>query len=431
MGDKDARDQEPGDPQVPAERAPEVGPVGRHMESIEATMKLQAEILKRMHDNQEELSRTIKDTNRSEMMIQSTRSLNESFMGMKRVQESLIDRIGDHDGARKWVVMGAVLGIAAVVLVIFMSVDSLRQGVESVGDQVQRAAEEAARPTEDPGAKAALEEIRGRRERMRRVEGRDQAIFLERLSKLESQIQVLREERQRVATELTSAQQALATERASSKGVREELARATEELAVARKETGRLTARSVANEELIARLNDLVASLKRQSSVPGDSNPQDAPAVAAATAPTTEKPAEGAEPPGEGEAEEDAPSSRNVTPAFIADFNKLLSRHRGGEDYRLITAGSYDVSGMNGVVLEVRGRDGSLAKTIRAEQMGLSLAAAGGFLEMDFEDGYVEFRHGLSRTVKSPFFKGRYQIVVPGIEQDDWLGASLAFLKMK
>jgi len=401
------------------------------MESIEATMKLQAEILKRMHDNQEELSRTIKDTNRSEMMIQSTRSLNESFMGMKRVQESLIDRIGDHDGGRKWMVMGGGLGIAALVVVIFMSVNALREGVETVGDQVQRSAEQAAQPIEDPVAKAALDEIRGMRERMRRVEGRDQAVFLDRLSKLESQIQVLREERQRVATELTSAQQALATERARSNGVRDELARTTEELAVARRETGRLTAKSVANEELITRLNDLVASLKSRPSVPSDPVPEETPAVSAASASARENPVEGAEPPEEADAGEVAARPRNVTPTFIADFNKLLSRHRGGEDYRLITAGSYDVSGMNGVVLEVRGRDGSLAKTIRAEQMGLSLAAAGGFLEMDFEDGYVEFRHGLSRTVKSPFFKGRYQIVVPGVEQDDWLAASLAFLKMK
>ena len=297
MGDKDARDQSPGDPQVPAERSPEGGAVGPHMESIEATMKLQAEILKRMHDNQEELSRTIKDTNRSEMMIQSTRSLNESFMGMKRVQESLIDRIGDHDGARKWMVMGGGLGIAALVVVIFMSVNALREGVETVGDQVQRSAEQAAQPIEDPVAKAALDEIRGMRERMRRVEGRDQAVFLDRLSKLESQIQVLREERQRVATELTSAQQALATERARSNGVRDELARTTEELAVARRETGRLTAKSVANEELITRLNDLVASLKSRPSVPSDPVPEETPAVSAASASARENPVEGAEPP--------------------------------------------------------------------------------------------------------------------------------------
>ena len=96
MGDSDSKTP---DAALPTERAREGGVVGRHMEGIEAAMKLQAEILKRLHDQQEEMGKALKDSTRSEMMIQSTRSLNESFSGMKRVQERLIDRLGSYLGA--------------------------------------------------------------------------------------------------------------------------------------------------------------------------------------------------------------------------------------------------------------------------------------------------------------------------------------------
>ena len=87
--------------------------------------------------------------------------------------------------------------------------------------------------------------------------------------------------------------------------------------------------------------------------------------------------------------------------------------------------------GLEDVVLEVRGRDGSLAKTVRADRVAFTLTAGANFLELDFETGYIDFRHGISRTVRSPFFNNRYQIVVLGIDTQEWIGSNLAFLRGK
>lgn len=428
MGDSETRPPE-SEPALPAERPAEGGAVGRHMEGIEAAMKLQAEILKRMHDQQEEMTQTLKDSSRSEMMIQSTRSLNDSFTGMKRVQESLIDRLGSDAGRRKWVVAALLLGLAGIAVAVIF-------GVQALGDRVEETGRRLEEPREDPAAQAALTEIQGMRDRLKQMEGRDQALFLDRLDKLQDQVQRLQAERLQIQQERDRAREALGAGKADALRVREELDDALEELTGTRKEMARLTAQALADQKLVRQLNDIIATLKKGTpteAVAPEIDTTNPPTDPAKDTPNPDEPTGGATGQATDPPKEDPKpvTVRTVTPAFLADLNQLLTRHRGGEDYKLVTAASFDGDGLRDVVLEVRGRDGSLAKTVRADRMGMHLAAAGGFLELDFEDGHIEFRHGISRTLKSPFFNNRYQIVVLGVDQQDWLGAKLAFLKVK
>lgn len=432
MGDSEQRPD--ARPSLPAERPAAGGNVGRHMEGLEATMQLQAEILKRLHDQQEDMGKTLKDSSRSEMMIQSTRSLNDAFSGMKRVQESLLDRLGSSEGRRKWMTLGLLFGCAAIAGAVVW-------GVQALGDQVEATGRRLERPNEDPVAAAALAEIEGMRDRLKQMEGRDQAMFLDRLDTLQGQVQRLHAERLQIERDRDGAREALGAGKADSLRVRERLDDVLEELMATRKDMERLVAQALADQRLVGELNDVIATLRRGGASPavgaGTSLSPTDPSSAKADAPVSEQGGAGevtvaAGEPGARPADTPKPvSERVVTPAFLADLNRLLGRHRGGESYTLVTASSFDSDGLHEVVLEVRGRDGSLAKTIRAERMGVELAAAGGFLELDFETGHIEFRHGISRTVKSPFFNNRYQIVVLGIAQQDWLGAKLSFLKVK
>ena len=428
MGDRERR---PGEgSSLPAERpADGGGVVGRHMEGIEATMKLQAEILKRLHDQQEDMGKALKDSSRSEMMIQSTRSLNDSFSGMKRVQETLIDRLGSNEGRRKWMAVGLLLGCAVIAGAVIWGVDALGEQVEATGRRLEK-------PNADPVADAAFTEIQEMRDRLEQMEGRDQAMFLDRLDKLQDQVQRLQAERLQVERDRDRAREELGAGKADRLRVGEERDEARDELDVSRKAMARLVTQALADQRLLSELNDVIATLKRGgvgAAVRAESAP---PAVKPATT-ATDTAGAGEVAVAAGEAAGDPPDApkpaavRVVTPTFLSDLNRLLARHRGGESYTLVTASSFDTDGLYEVVLEVRGRDGSLAKTVRAEKMGFELAAAGGFLEMGFEIGHIEFRHGISRTVKSPFFNDRYQIVVLGVGQQDWLGAKLAFLKVK
>lgn len=429
-------DSEPrpdAEPSLPAERPPDGGAVGRHMEGIEATMKLQAEILKRLHEQQEDMGNALKDSSRSEMMIQSTRSLNESFTGMRQVQESLMHRLGATEGRRRWTVIGLVFGCAAIAGAVLWGVQELGDQVEATGRRLEG--------SEDPVANEALAEIQGMRTRIEQMEGRDQAMFLDRLAKLQDQVQRLQAERLQVERERDHAREALGAGKADRLRVREERDGALEELTVARKEMARLVGQALADQRLVGKLNDVIETLNRGSATPvvvAETPPfPTGPPTALADAPVSTQGVAGEVAVAEletGDKGEEKPKPapvRVVTPAFLADLNRLLGRHRGGESYTLITATSFDSDGLHDIVMEVRGRDGSLAKTVRAQSMGLKLAAAVGFLELDFETGHIEFRHGISRTLKSPFFNDRYQIVVLGVAQQDWLGAKLSFLKIK
>jgi len=396
------------------------------LEGIETAMKMQAEILKRLHDRQEEMGKNLDDGRRSEMMIQSTRALNDSFSGMQRVQQGLMDRLGEDSGRRRWsavILLLGVLGISAAVV----------WGVRELGEQVARTGEEIASqpPREDPTAKEALGHVADLRDRLKSMESRDQVIFLERLDKLRDRIQELEALRLRLESERDQARASLDVEAAGVLALKEEIETLKGDLEAAKEESGRRTAQALADQTLIKRLNDVIESLKGNPATAGGVVTGDTGEVVE----TAGKP-NGASPETTGEEVADPPEPkqhkpRPVTPEMLTELNGLLKRHRSSEVYELTAATAFDHGGLQDVTLEVRGRDGSLAKVVRADKLTFTLSASGTLLELDFEDGYIEFRQGISRMVKSPFFNNKYEIVVLGVSRDDWLGAHFPFVGVK
>jgi hypothetical protein len=395
------------------------------MEGLTSAMKLQAEILRRMHERQEEIGQSLKDTSRAEMMISSTRALNESFTGMRRVQERLVDRLTVDRGRRVLLVFGVLLGCAAVVGVLYWGVAQLSQKVEDTGRLI-------AEPRKDPAAQAALDEISGLRERLGTMEDRDRGQIFDRLERLQEKVNTLEEERRRIQVERDAARESLGAEKAEVVRLRGSVQDLERRFQSSQTEVSRLTGQTMADQKLVAKLNEVIEQLRggplvstaappttgaEKDETPTD-NGSEVEADAATSTPTDDSTAP-------------APDGRRLVSApFLGDMNQLLTKNRSSEAYVLTTAASFDRDGLNDIVLEVRGQDGSLAKTIYAKKLRTSLNSRGGFLELEFEAGHIDFRQGLTRNIRSPFFNDRYEIVVLGVDGKAWIDAALPFLQV-
>lgn len=403
------------------------------LEGIEAAMKMQAEILKRMHDRQEEMSSALADSRRSEMMIQSTRALNDSFSGMQRVQQGLMDRLGEDASRRRFGLALLVVGVVAIAGAVIWGVRTLGHQVEKTGRELA-----AREPREDPAAKAALGHVADLRDRLKSMESRDQAMFLDRLDKLRDRIQELEAVRLRLESERDKALAAVDAEAADVLRLEERIETLSEDLAASRKEGARLTAKAMADQQLIRQLNDVIEAFKPGAGTPVSVNDGGSPE---SNSGVTTDPSRSATANASGD--EGAPdptrivepgkpvAARPVTPEMLHEINALLKQTRSSDVYEITSATSFDGDGLQDIVLEVRGRNGSLAKVVRAEKLAFTMAASGTLMELDFQVGHVEFRHGVSRIVKSPFFNDRYEIVVLGVSRDDWVAAGFPFLKVK
>lgn len=389
--------------------------------AVQSAMEMQVEVLRKIQEQQEQTLAALQDSRRSEMMIQSTRALNESFAGMRRVQEGLAERL-DRERRRgswtPWLLLGA-LALAGY---------GLYAAVGALGGKVEAGARKIIEARDGSSAREALAEISDLRNRFQSLEREERAGLLERLSRLESQVEAVEEARRQVVLERDRAREELgslkaewsraleakAAKEAEASRLSEELKQSAGRLAEAEASVARITADRVADQALI---RELLAVSAR------DREPLEAAASEVGAAP--ESPAAAGP--------EDASATGRIaaTPALIGSLNKLLQRHGSSEDYRVTGATMVDGSALYGVTLEVRGRDGSLAKTVHAERMGVVLTSGPRFVELDFEGGFVEYLRGISRTVRSPFFNNRYQIVVLGIAPEEWIAARLPFLKVQ
>ena len=123
---------------VPAETGQQ-GPGGiTSQEGIAAAMQMQVEILRKMNERQQWLEEAVTDTQRSETMLTSTRALNESFRGMRRVQEKLLDELNEaREGRGRGLPL--LLGLIVVAASIVWGVSGLRDTVEETGGNLSGA----------------------------------------------------------------------------------------------------------------------------------------------------------------------------------------------------------------------------------------------------------------------------------------------------
>ncbi len=409
--------------------------VGQPIDQIARAMQVQVELLKDLHDRQRTLEDAVKDNKRHELVINSARALNDSFKGLQQVQERLSEQLAETrsnglNRGRFVLLLVAVLILAAVGVGIAMS---MREGNDALRTDLREALDPAKRDAE---VRTALDKVENR---LRSVETQDRESYRQEVDQLRKGLDSLTAERDVLRRERDTAREENGATKASLGALQTASNEQKTRLAELEKDNARLTAQSLSDQRLIGQLNNLIASLKDRATAesappvakvepkapvegpketpdPKPTNPAgpaDAPANAAAKAdPTPAKP-------------------QSVDPAQLDALNKLLKNHRGSDRYVVTRAESLASGKLQGVTMEVRATDGSLAKVIEADSLACTLSRTD-LLELQFEGGTVTFHQGISgRPAKSPFFNNRYQIVVLGVNAEDWIKSNFTFVKSR
>lgn len=359
-------------------------------ESLGTALALQAEVLRRLHEEQRRLGEAVRDNSRSELMLRSAQSLNDSFTAMRHSQEQLAAALAEARRPRaRW--LWVTLALVAVAALFF----GLRELGNSMNDGIDQVLQT------DAERESALKRLE---DRLQGVEGREREILLDEVRSLRAGFAQQAQERADLTRERDAARAEVSdfNEKDKAAVVREE--QLQQRLKLAEQELARLTEKALADQRLLAELNSALETARAALPEP--------------VSPLTEKTPK---PVGVGE------NARSADATLIADVNALLARHSGYEKHVLRTVNGVDSTGLLGVVMEVRGRDDKLSRVVEAERLKISLTARTRLIELEFVKGTVTFHQGVARPVRSPFFNERYEIVLVGVETAAWTSASLPF----
>jgi HAMP domain-containing protein len=419
---------------LPALRAP--------LDSIATAMQAQVELLRRLNERQRSLEDVVRDEKRHELVVNSARALNDAFRGMRESQEALAERLRDGGGgASKGFRILSAVGVVAAVAALFGLWFAFRKGAEELGS----VAKTIEAPRADAEARAAIDDLAAR---VRGVEASEREAFRGELDRLRAATDAAAAERASLQKERDLAREELGLLRNKAAEFEKQAIDLRARFEASEKEVARLTTQNVADQRLISQLNGALETLRNRAAaaakaatsgapegVGGETSP---PAIDAAT-PRVEDLVEAAKPTdapkeeGPTSAKADDPSrDLPFSPGQRDDLNALLARHRGSSRYSVVSASKIVDKKLQNVVMEVRAADGSLDKTIEAESMAVKISPRGELLDLDFESGAVVFHGSVSgRDARSPFFNGRYQIVLLGAPAKDWLSSGLSFVSMR
>jgi hypothetical protein len=424
--------------------------ISKPLGDLAQAFALQAEVLKSVHDNQQRMQAAIDDDKKSEMMLSSTKSLNETFKGVRGTQKELLEELRRERGAKsRWVWAVLVLGLAILGMGLWMWLDR-NDGVE---------------------------------ERQRELEGRVGNMQASILPRLEDEAKREREEKERVRKELEEARlderrasdrfessqgslislraeidswkkraESAESELAQLRELQREDARRLRELEDKKRELDEQVTfylrKAEAAEKKATRLNDeILTQLRSQGSAGAD---------ALAGAPTTPivDPAleraneierlkkEALAAAAKTEAEKPAGESPNPVPptiqsadpaALMASLNKLMSRHKSNGRFRFTQIGGVKEGRLTDVVFEESVPGVGVKKEVSAKYCEIQLSGRADLVEFFFREGTKRVR--LRKTGKlgpsNPFYNGEYRDSLLCTNGDDWRKRRWTFLRFE
>ncbi|MBL9089131.1 MAG: hypothetical protein JNM10_18475 [Planctomycetia bacterium] len=115
--------------------------IAEPLAALAAAFQANAEALRRSQEMQAELGRALQRGDRSEVMVQTTGALNETFKGLTQVQRSLVSRIDASERSAKegrWflpiLVLGAMAVLGGALFLVVRRMGELERGVVGTGD---------------------------------------------------------------------------------------------------------------------------------------------------------------------------------------------------------------------------------------------------------------------------------------------------------
>jgi hypothetical protein len=371
------------------------------LHELAAAIAAERDSLRALAEGQLRIAKRLERADRSEAIVTSTQALNETFRGVQRTQERLIERI---ERERKRPLVFLLAGIAAVALVVGALLWFL---LRWVAERDERSGAES--------AEVLSRELVRRDETMEELRER----LFARSEELLRQTGLAAEQRARIE-ELREGIETLTARNA-------ELEKGREEISAALRENARLTADSAAvarraadtaaelvreqerNRELSGKVDDLLQKLAERPARPAEP-----------AAPPAAAPPEAAGSPPEPVEERDP----SVTGPLAEALNALLAAGRGGRTYRFVSIGGVRGRSLLDVVIVDLEADGREAKRIVGAQARLILDPRVRRVEIRLSEGHIVY-YG----VTAPFWGGQYVVPVVNVDVEAWRRSGLAVVE--
>jgi hypothetical protein len=388
--------------------------------ALAAAFQANAEALRRSQEVTADLGRALQRADRSELMLQSTGALNETFKGVTAVQRKLLQRVEDSEKASRegrWflpaIVLGAVALVGGVAWIVVKRMDQVEDSVVGTGDvatQISAAAKDA-RTEATKDAQARLEEERSRSEaRIRELE--------DRLRVVEADRDEQKSARQSVEGDLAAARAELTTNRVDVlkvKALEDEANRLRAEAAVRDPEIDRLRRELAEESRLSSDLRKRLVDAGVNRPIPGGPETNPTPETTGPTAPPA--------PPPEG------PSAKGQVERARIRLNELLQVGAAARtDYLEINRiGAIEGNRLSEVQATRRGLGGKATNSIRARDATITVDRSLRRVEMVFTEGTLDFN---GKSV--PFPSGQFSVfVAEGDAVTAWTAANLPFVSVR
>jgi hypothetical protein len=393
-GDAPEKERLPARGDAPA--SPELKAALEPLRELAAAFAAERESLRDLAEGQLRIAKRLERSDRSEAIVTSTQALNETFRGVQRTQERLIERI-EKEKKRPFIFL--LTGIAAVALVAGGLLWFL---LRWVGEREERAGV--------AGAEVLSRELIRRDETMEelreRLFARSEELLRQTGLAADGRAQ-LTELREGIST-LTARNAELEKSRGEISATLRENARLTAESAAASRKAAdlatELSREQERNRDLSKKVDELVQKLAERPARPAEpAGPAPLP-VAPAPAPAV--------------AEQRDPAA---TAARVEALNALLAASRGGRTYRFASLGGIRGDVLLDVVVVDLEPDGREAKRIIGAEAHLVLDPRVRRVEIRLSDGHIVY-YG----VEAPFWGGKYVVPVVNVDVEAWRGSGLA-----
>ena len=106
-------------------------------------------------------------------------------------------------------------------------------------------------------------------------------------------------------------------------------------------------------------------------------------------------------------------------------LNDLLVKERAGQ-YRFDAIETVSGKNLISVVLEIRSPEGNVEKRVEADSCRIRLVKRDRYLEMDFQQGFVQVGED-----RKPFYKNRFRLPIPRIDPELWIGSDLSLIEVE
>lgn len=437
-----------GDLDAPVDVGKAVSEMKRLLEQIESaeqnagsgSLQAMGRILQYVHDSHARIVKTLENQDRSELFLQSTSALNQTFRKLNQSQDALVEKLlAERRRNPWWIALGAALTGVLVIVAVFLLIDYRNDGLKQEVERMAQARD---------GLTGAFAESQKAFHEMGTQLGStvDKVLAANRV--LDNESKVKNAEIARLKEELGATATRADGTASESKERERKLAEAEAERKRMAEELDRIRSKLIDREQQVDKLTRLLDEVPALPKVEGnleaarvETGPKP-PERDSPTSPVAERsasepnPTEGDRTVGGNEtsnaatptqpanqpATEPDPAASVIVPSvdpILADFNEMLAS-AGVLDHRLLRHGGIVEGRLQDVVLELRSLEGlpigfRSARTLKWVVDPVALSA-----KLHLEDG-----ESVDRGERTPFPEGGFDVEIAAITRESLSLAAL------